>query len=117
LAGLAALSLPLLAGESWFAWQWLLKTAMAGFLALAGFAGGGIFALSAHLWQSQASDTAWRGGALYAVDLAGATVGALGFSLVVIPVWGLLPAFWLAAVLHLAGVALVLRPGRGEGQR
>jgi spermidine synthase len=93
--------LPVLPGE------WPLQAAFALILALAGMAGGGIFALSATLWTQARPGAEARGGVLYAVDLLGATLGTLGISLVVLPVWGILAALSLVAALH-AGAALVL---------
>jgi len=52
-----------------------------------------------------------KGGWLYTADLLGSTLGALGFSFFIIPVWGIWPALILVAALH-AGAALlpVARP-------
>jgi hypothetical protein len=84
-------------------------------LAAAGFCGGGVFALSAALLSQARSESASTGGLLYAVDLLGATLGTLGISLLVLPVWGILPALYLVAALHAgAGLMVVsssLRPG------
>ena len=56
--------------------------------------------------------TRGQGGMLYAADLLGATLGTLGVSLLVLPVWGILPALWLVAFLHAgAGVMALLAPG------
>uniref|UniRef100_A0A7C3WL51 Spermidine synthase n=1 Tax=Desulfobacca acetoxidans TaxID=60893 RepID=A0A7C3WL51_9BACT len=76
-------------------------------LALAGFAGGGIFSLSAALWRQIRPATAWEGGLLYAVDLLGATLGTLGMSLVALPVWGIGPALWGLAALHAFAAASI----------
>ncbi len=81
-------------------------------LAAAGFGGGAVFALSAGLWvrgQGRGESGA-QGGLLYAADLLGSTLGALGFSLLIVPVWGLLPALLLVAAAH-AGAALLLLAG------
>ena len=81
-------------------------------LAVAGFGGGGIFAVSAALWHEIVPAARGLGGRLYAADLLGATLGTLGVSLLVLPVWGILPALWLVAVLHAgAGVMALLAPG------
>ena len=81
-------------------------------LAVAGFGGGGIFALSAALWHEIQPEARGQGGRLYAADLLGATLGTLGVSLLVLPVWGILPALWLVAFLHAgAGVMALLAPG------
>jgi spermidine synthase len=90
-----------------FSGAWPIQAAFALILALGGMAGGGVFALSAALWTQARPGAAARGGVLYAVDLLGATLGTLGISLVVLPVWGILPALNLVAALH-AGAALVL---------
>jgi spermidine synthase len=80
-------------------------------LVAAGFGGGGIFALSAALWQEVQPEGRGQGGMLYAADLLGATLGTLGVSLLVLPVWGIVPALWLVAFLHAgAGVTALLTP-------
>ena len=80
-------------------------------MALAGFGGGGIFAVSATLWHDLQPEARGQGGRLYAADLLGATLGTLGVSLLVLPVWGILPALWSVAVLHAgAGVMALLAP-------
>src|SRR5208337_453502 len=93
--------------------EYLLQAGFALILAAAGFGGGGIFALSAGLWvrgRGEGESSA-RGGWLYSADLLGSTLGALGFSFFIIPVWGICPALILVAALH-AGAALlpVIRP-------
>jgi hypothetical protein len=80
-------------------------------LALVGGLGGAVFAGSAALWVQARPDAGPRGGVLYAADLLGATVGSLGLSLVVLPVWGLAPTLYLVAALH-AGAALMLAGSR-----
>ena len=80
-------------------------------LAVAGFGGGGIFAASAALWHEIEPEARGQGGRLYAADLLGATLGTLGVSLLVLPVWGIVPALWLVAFLHAgAGVMALLTP-------
>jgi spermidine synthase len=80
-------------------------------LLAAGFGGGGIFAASAALWQELWPQGRGQGGMLYAADLLGATLGTLGVSLLVLPVWGIVAALWLAAFLHAgAGVMALLTP-------
>jgi spermidine synthase len=69
-------------------------------LGAAGFGGGGIFALSAAYWHELQPAAPGLGGRLYAADLLGATLGTLLISLVVLPVWGIVPALWLVAFLH-----------------
>jgi spermidine synthase len=83
-------------------------------LAAAGFGGGGIFALSAAFWHESQPEARGQGGRLYAADLLGATLGTLGVSLLVLPVWGIVPALWLVAFLHAgAGVTALLARGPG----
>jgi spermidine synthase len=80
-------------------------------LVVAGVGGGGIFALSGALWHEIQPEARGQSGKLYAVDLLGATLGTLGISLLVLPVWGILPALWLVAFLHAgAGVMALLVP-------
>jgi spermidine synthase len=82
-------------------------------LAAAGFGGGGIFALSAAFWHESQPEARGQGGRLYAADLLGATLGTLGVSLLVLPVWGIVPALWLVAFLHAgAGVTALLARGQ-----
>ena len=80
-------------------------------MAAAGFGGGGIFAASAALWHEARPEARAQGGRLYAADLLGATLGTLGVSLLVLPVWGITAALWLVAFLHAgAGLAALLSP-------
>jgi spermidine synthase len=105
MAGLLALLLsrgPGLAGP-----EGVVKAAFILVLAAAGFGGGGVFALSAGLWARARSDSAPKGGILYAADLLGATLGTLAVSLLVLPVWGILPDLYLVAALH-GGAAFTL---------
>jgi hypothetical protein len=108
--------------------EYLVQAAYFLVLGAGGFAGGGIFALSAALWAQEQPGSGeggeggeggggggniGAGGFLYAADLLGATLGTLGVSLLVLPVWGILPALYLLAALH-AGAGLLLlglRPG------
>lgn len=111
LALLLALALPLVFRFSWSGREMALQAGFAGLLALVGGLGGAVFAGSAALWSQARPDAGARGGVLYAADLLGATVGSLGISLVVLPVWGLAPTLYLVAALH-AGAALVLARSR-----
>jgi hypothetical protein len=77
-------------------------------LFMGGFAGGGVFSLASALWQKNLPASPWRGGLFYAVDLLGATLGSLGLSLMVLPLWGLAPAFWGLALLHFWALLLLL---------
>ncbi|MEW6659146.1 MAG: fused MFS/spermidine synthase [Thermodesulfobacteriota bacterium] len=106
-----ALALPFVIGYSWAGREWALQTGYLVLLALAGGLGGAVFAGSAALWVQTRPDAGTRGGVLYAADLLGATVGSLGISLVVLPVWGLAPTLYLVAALH-AGAALMLAGSR-----
>ena len=81
---------------------------------VAGFGGGGIFALSSGLWVWGRGESSAKGGLLYAADLLGSTLGTLGFSFVILPVWGICPALILVAALH-AGAALLLLVSRPAG--
>ena len=93
-----------LANPTWLTWA---QVSFALALAGAGFAGGGIFALSAALWAQAQPESGTKGGFLYAADLLGATLGTLGVSLLLLPVWGILPALYLVAALH-GGAGLML---------
>ncbi|MBW1991853.1 MAG: hypothetical protein JRI59_07020 [Deltaproteobacteria bacterium] len=104
LAGLLTIT----GGWAWQPPELLLQAGFFLLLCLAGFAGGGIFSLSTALWQRQLPDAPFAGGLFYAVDLLGATGGTLGLSLIVLPVWGVMPALLGLAALHLA--AALLRP-------
>ncbi len=86
--------------ESWTRAGYLLV------LAAAGACGGSIFALCAAFWHEARPEVRGQGGMLYAADLLGATLGTLGISLLVLPVWGIVAALWLVALLH-AGAALM----------
>jgi len=93
-------------------WEFWTRAGYVLVLATAGFGGGGVFALSAALWTEIQPEARGQGGMLYAADLLGATLGTLGVSLLVLPVWGILPALWLVAVLHTgAAVMALLAPG------
>ncbi|MBM4283790.1 MAG: hypothetical protein FJ128_00870 [Deltaproteobacteria bacterium] len=83
------------------------------FLAILGGAAGGIFALAADLAFQAAARPARSSGFCYAVDLLGATVGALGVGLLILPAWGVVPTLNLLAALHTGAaiLALGLRPG------
>jgi spermidine synthase len=81
-------------------------------MAVAGFGGGGIFALSAALWNEIKPEGRGQGGMLYAADLLGATLGTLGVSLLVLPVWGIVPALWVVVFLHGGAGAMTLLAAR-----
>lgn len=93
-------------------WEFGTRAGYVLVLMAAGFGGGGIFALSAALWAEFQPEARGQGGMLYAADLLGATLGTLGVSLLVLPVWGIVPALCLVAVLHAgAGVMALLATG------
>ncbi len=93
-------------------WEFSTRAGYVLILAAAGFGGGGVFALSAALWQAIQPEARGQGGKLYAADLLGATLGTLGVSLLVLPVWGIIPALWLVGFLHAgAAVMALLAPG------
>jgi predicted membrane-bound spermidine synthase len=71
---------------------------------LCGALGGYQFAVASRVFRTTASKP--RPGALYAVDLAGSCVGAVLFSLYLIPVFGFFRTSLLAAELNLAPAAL-----------
>jgi spermidine synthase len=112
----AALALGLLAGVAIepAAWELTTRVGYSLVLAAAGCGGGAVFAVSAALWRKSQPEVKGRGGMLYAADLLGATLGSLGISLLVLPVWGIVPTLGLIALLHAgaAGMAL-LTPGPG----
>jgi spermidine synthase len=110
LALLLALSLPYFSHLPWTG-VWALQAGYALLLALVGALGGAVFAGSAMLWIRTRPEAGGKGGILYAADLLGATVGSLGVSLVVLPVWGVAPTLYLVAALH-AGAGLMLLSSR-----
>jgi spermidine synthase len=83
-------------------------------LAAAGGGGGGVFAVSAATWAKVAPDTRGQGGKLYAADLLGATLGTLGVSLLVLPVWGIIPTLGVVAFLHAGAGLMALFPQRSS---
>ena len=100
----AALSVP----------DYLVQGGFALIMLVAGFGGGGIFALSSGLWVREQGESSNTGGLLYAADLLGSTLGTLGFSFFILPVWGIWPALILVAALH-AGAALILLADQSTG--
>ena len=108
---LLALSLPYLSHFPWAERAGALLLVFALLMALAGALGGAVFAGSAALWVQARPEAGGKGGVLYAADLLGATLGSLGISLVVLPVWGLAPALYLVAALQ-AGAGLMLISSR-----
>ena len=94
--------------------DFLVQGGLALVMIVAGFGGGAIFALSSALWVRDRGDSGAKGGGLYAADLAGSTLGTLGFSFFILPVWGIWPALLVVAALH-AGAALILLVGGPTG--
>jgi spermidine synthase len=104
-----ALILPKLTGPFPPVWEGVLQTGLAAALALAGLAGGAIFSLAAAaLEQARPSSPGKRAGWLYAVDLLGATLGILGVSFLILPVWGIIPSLYLLAALHAGAAVMVI---------
>jgi hypothetical protein len=108
LALFLALALPVQAASGYLPPDYLLQGIYLVILFAAGFAGGGVFSLASSLWHQSRPATAWRDGLFYATDLLGATLGSLGLSLVVLPVWGIVPAFWGIAGLLIWAVILAV---------
>jgi len=111
LALVLAWSLPFLSSSSWAGRELALQAGYTVLLALVGGLGGAVFAGSAALWVQARPDAGAQGGVLYAADLLGATLGSLGISLVVLPVWGVTPTLYLVAALH-TSAALMLAGSR-----
>jgi spermidine synthase len=113
--GLAALSLGLfvvllLSGKFlWLPPEMLVQAGLSLLLALAGFAGGGIFSLSAALWRKTRPAASLGAGLFYALDLFGATLGTLGLSLVILPLYGIIPALAGLAALHTGAAVMVAK--------
>ena len=103
-----ALALPVLSARGILPPDLMLLGIYLVILFTAGFAGGGVFSLASSLWQQSRPATPWRDGLFYTMDLLGATLGSLGLSLMVLPVWGVVPAFYGLAGLHFWAVVLVL---------
>jgi spermidine synthase len=103
-----AIALPFQAASGYLPPEVILQGIYLAVLFAAGFAGGGVFSLASSLWQQSQPATAWRDGLFYAVDLLGATLGSLGLSLVVLPVWGIVPAFWGISGLLIWAVLLAV---------
>ena len=76
--------------------------------ALAGFLVGSQFPLASRMWIKGRQAVGGTAGLLYACDLAGAFVGSVVVSVVLIPVLGMLETCLLAAVLKLGSFSLVV---------
>jgi spermidine synthase len=120
LAGLqGCLALLAVALVFWLKWGtslattvWELPTQIGYVLVLvaSGLGGGGVFSVSATLWAEIKPEAAGQGGKLYAADLLGATLGTLGVSLLVLPVWGIVATLYLVAFLHASAGLLAFLP-------
>jgi spermidine synthase len=108
LALFLAVVLPILAASGYLPATLLLQAFYLAILFSAGFAGGGVFALASSLWHEHVPATPARDGLFYAVDLLGGTLGSLGLSLVILPVWGVVPALWGLVGLHAWAVVLLI---------
>jgi spermidine synthase len=73
---------------------------------VAGLLGGFQFLLASRAYFGEAPEGGRSPGALYALDLAGACVGALALSIVLIPVYGFLRTATLMAAVNLAPAVL-----------
>jgi spermidine synthase len=76
--------------------------------ALAGFLVGAQFPLANKIWLGRRESQRGTAGVLYASDLAGAFLGAILVSVILIPVLGILATCVLAAMLKLGSLLLVL---------
>lgn len=74
---------------------------------LCGFLGGYQFPVASRIFFSESKTTTSSPGTLYAVDLAGACLGALVLSSYLIPVFGFQQTSWLMGVVNLAPALLV----------
>jgi spermidine synthase len=90
----------------------LVLTSIQGILlflnALAGFLVGAQFPLANKIWLGRRESQRGTAGVLYASDLAGAFLGAILVSVILIPVLGILATCVLAAMLKLGSLLLVL---------
>lgn len=73
---------------------------------LCGLSGGYQFPVATRIFFSNANHKARGPGTLYALDLAGACVGAIVLSSYLVPVFGFRETAWLMAVVNLAPAAL-----------
>jgi spermidine synthase len=76
--------------------------------AVAGFLVGSQFPLGNKMWLAGQEDLRGTAGILYACDLAGAFVGSVAVSVVLIPVLGMVETCFLVAVLKLGSLLLIL---------
>ena len=86
-------------------WTWAGYVLM---LAAAGFGGGGIFAASAAIWHEIRACGPGPGRQAVCCRPLGATLGTLGVSLLVLPVWGIVVALWMVAFLHAGAGVMAL---------
>ncbi|HAY22076.1 MAG TPA: hypothetical protein DCY27_07905 [Desulfobacterales bacterium] len=83
-----------------------------GLLFGAGLLSGAVFASQAELSQRHGVKLSLGAGRLYAVDLAGATLGTLGMSLLVIPCFGPAQALLLSGAMNASAVLLLVAERR-----
>ena len=79
---------------------------------LCGALGGYQFPIASRVFCSSSDESPGSAGALYALDLAGACVGAVVLSTYLVPVFGFLQAAFLFALVNLAPAGLVLVKSR-----
>jgi spermidine synthase len=113
LTGTLALGLPALAAWPELGRPGWGQVLTAGVLLLGGLLSGCLFAAQAEARRGAGEETARVAGRLYAVDLLGGTCGALGTTLVAVPVWGLPASLGLLAGLNLTAVAVLARASQG----
>jgi hypothetical protein len=109
-----AVVLPAMAASGYLPAGFMLQGFYLVILFSAGFAGGGVFSLASSLWHRYLPATPTRDGLFYAVDLLGATLGSLGMSLIVLPVWVVVPALWGLVGLHAWAVVLLVSRQRSK---
>jgi spermidine synthase len=73
---------------------------------LCGIFGGYQFAVATRIFFANSGGKGTGPGTLYALDLAGACVGAVVLSMYLVPVFGFRETAWLMAVVNLAPAAL-----------
>jgi spermidine synthase len=81
---------------------------------VAGLLGGFQFLLASRAYFGDAPEGSRSPGVLYALDLAGACAGALGLSILLIPVYGFLRTAVLMAAVNLAPALLATASGRWQ---
>lgn len=81
---------------------------------LCGFLGGYQFPVASRIFFSEAKAAASSPGTLYAVDLAGACLGALVLSSYLVPIFGFQRTSWLMGIVNLAPALLVTLLAYGD---